>query len=127
MSSAHELLRMAMRQSDEPGPGVHWDRIRAALNEVSRPIGAADGTEALDADSQNVFLELLEFDGEVALSKDSTLPHAAPPAELMRGHAIQMLARADLDKHRAAIQRLADRPGTSPRLAAIARMVLGPE
>ena len=47
-----------------------------------------------------------------------------PPEEMLKAHAVQALARADLEKHREAIQRVADEPESSERLASIARSVL---
>jgi hypothetical protein len=96
MSHAHELVRAALRGGG--AEGVHWHRLMAAVREVAG--------------------------GAVAGGGGSELPHAMPPEEMLGAHAVQALARADLDRHRAAIQRVADAPDSSERLAGIARWVL---
>ena len=68
--------------------------------------------------------DILAFDGHIELAEGSELPHAMPPEEMLKAHAVQALARADLEKHREAIQRVADAKESSERLASIARSVL---
>ncbi|HJS47290.1 MAG TPA: hypothetical protein VJ773_04790 [Gemmatimonadales bacterium] len=119
MGQAHELVRAALRGAG--AEGVHWQRLMAAMREV-----AGGGTDAgpLPAESVAVLRAVLEFRGPIALSAGSELPHSMPPAEMLRAHAVQALARADLAGHRDAIRRVADAPGSSERLAEIARGAL---
>jgi hypothetical protein len=122
MADAHDLLWRAMQPTDTPGP--HWDRVVAALHEVARPQEAPDGTASLHPESERVLRAFLEHEGGLTLSPDTSVPHAMPPHEMVRAHAAQVLAKADLPKHRALIQRVADHPQSSDRLAAIARAAL---
>lgn len=127
MSDAHEVVRKAL-QPDAPG-GVDWQRLMAAMREVAgmgATGSAANGTDAggLPAESVAVLRSVLEFRGRVALAEGSELPHAMPPEEMLRAHAAQALARVDLERHRDAIQRVADSPESSERLAGIARWAL---
>lgn len=147
MSDAHELIRKTL-QGDAAG-GVDWHRLMAAVREVaggpsvSRSVDQADGVTdgqadsreddgkaegrkgGLSAESVAVLRSVLEFRGHIALAEGSELPHAMPPEEMLKAHVVQALARADLEKHREAIQRVADSPESSERLASIARGVLG--
>jgi hypothetical protein len=119
MSHAHELVRGALR--GDGAEGVHWHRLMAAMREVA---GGATAAGGLPEESVAVLHAVLEFRGRVAVAEGSELPHAMPPEEMLRAHAVQALARADLGRHRAAIQRVADAPDASERLAGIARWVL---
>lgn len=119
MSHAHELVRMALR--GDGAEGVHWHRLMAAMREVA---GGAVAGGGLPEESVAVLHSVLEFRGRVPVAEGSELPHAMPPEEMLRAHAVQALARADLERHRAAIQRVADAPESSERLAGIARWVL---
>ena len=78
----------------------------------------------LPAESVALLRAVLEFRGRVALAPGSELPHSMPPEEMLRAHAAQALARVDLEGHRDAIQRVANSPDSSERLAGIARLVL---
>ncbi|HSE27195.1 MAG TPA: hypothetical protein VLA95_03135 [Gemmatimonadales bacterium] len=119
MSHAHELVRTALR--GDGAERVHWQRLMAAMREVA---GGAAVAGELPEESVAVLHSVLEFRGRVAVAEGSELPHAMPPEEMLRAHAVQALARADLERHRAAIQRVADAPESSERLAEIARWVL---
>jgi hypothetical protein len=137
MSDAHELIRQVM-QGDGPPGGVDWHRLMAAVREVAREGGEAGtrGSEAeedgkaegrkggMSAESEALLRDVIAFKGRIALAEGSELPHAMPPEEMLKAHAVQALARADLEKHRDAIQRVADAPESSERLAGIARMSL---
>lgn len=127
MSHAHELVRKALR-GGHPG-GVDWHRLMAAMREVAAGAAAGTGEDAaaagrLAGESVEVLHSVLEFRGRLAIAEGSELPHAMPPEEMLRVHAVQALARADLDRHRAVIQRVADAPESSERLAEVARWVL---
>jgi hypothetical protein len=137
MSDAHELIRTAL-QGDAPG-GVDWQRLMGAVRAVTREGGDA-GTRGgmtddvspagprlggLSEESEAVLRDVLDFRGHIALAEGSELPHAMPPEEMLKAHVVQALARADLAKHRDVIQRVADDPQSSERLAGIARGVLG--
>jgi uncharacterized protein (DUF2384 family) len=119
MSDAHELVRGALR-GDSP-EGVHWHRLMAAMREVA---GGAAATGGLPEESVALLRSVMEFRGHIALSAGSELPHSMPPEEMLRAHAVQALGRADLERHRDAIQRVAESPDSSERLAEIARGVL---
>ena len=138
MSDAHELIRQAL-QEDAAG-GVDWQRLMGAMREISggqadrRTDGQADGwtegppdsrTDAMSQESEDVLHAVLGFRGHIELAEGSELPHAMPPEEMLKAHAVQTLAGADLEKHREAIQRVADDSNSSERLASIARGVLG--
>lgn len=135
MSDAHELIRSALK-GDAAG-GVDWQRLMAAVREVAQQVGEAGTRESdsggqadgwsggLSAESESLLKDILAFDGHIELAEGSELPHAMPPEEMLKAHAVQALARADLEKHRDAIQRVADDPQSSERLAGIARGVLG--
>ncbi|MDH4044355.1 MAG: hypothetical protein OEY20_07750 [Gemmatimonadota bacterium] len=125
MASAHDLLWRTLQPDDAPGP--HWDRVVAALHEISRPQATAGGQAALHPESERVLRAFLEHEGGLVLSPDTSVPHSMPPHEMVRAHAVQVLARADLAKHRALIQHVADHPQSSDRLASIARAALRPE
>jgi hypothetical protein len=84
-----------------------------------RPGGLSDESEA-------ILRDVLAFKGRIALAEGSELPHAMPPEEMLKAQVVQALARADLEKHRDAIQRVADAPESSERLTGIARGVLAP-
>lgn len=118
MSHAHELVRTALR--GDGAEGVHWHRLMAAMREMTASAAAGE----LPEESVGVLHSVLEFRGRVVIAEGSELPHAMPPEEMLRAHAVQALARADLERHRAAIQRVADAPDSSERLAGIARWVL---
>jgi hypothetical protein len=127
MSHAHELVRAALR--GDGAEGVHWHRLMAAMREVAGGAAAGGRYDAavaggLPEESVAVLYSVLEFRGRVAVAEGSELPHAMPPEEMLRAHAVQALARADLERHRAAIQRVADAPESSERLAEIARWAL---
>jgi hypothetical protein len=119
MSHAHELVRAALR--GEGAEGVHWHRLMSAMREVA---GGAEVAGGLPEESVAILHSVLEFRGRVVIAEGSELPHAMPPEEMLRAHAVQALGRADLERHRAAIQRVADAPDSSERLAEIARWVL---
>jgi hypothetical protein len=127
MSDAHEVIRNALR--GDVGEGVDWHRLMAAMRAVAGggPSGvqgnAPDGGGP-SAESVAVLRSVLEFRGRVALAPGSELPHSMPPEEMLRAHAAQALGRVDLEGHRDAIQRVADSPDSSERLAEIARGVL---
>jgi hypothetical protein len=128
MSDAHEVIRNALR--GDAGEGVDWHRLMAAMREVagggaSGVPGNAPEAGGIPAESSVALLRsVLEFRGRVALAPGSELPHSMPPEEMLRAHAAQALARVDLEGHRDAIQRVADSPDSSERLAEIARGVL---
>ena len=139
MSDAHELIRTALK-GDAAG-GVDWQRLMGAVREISvgqsdsRTVDQADGvtvgpsesrTAGLSDESESVLRAVLAFEGRIALTEGSELPHAMPPEEMLKAHVVQALARANLEKHREAIQRVADDPQSSERLAGIARMSLTP-
>ena len=141
MSDAHELIRQVLQGN--AAEGVDWHRLMGAMREVGggeagkpggRWVGQSDGwtegppdgrTDALPQESEDVLHAVLGFRGHIVLAEGSELPHAMPPEEMLKAHAVQALARADLEKHREAIQRVADDPQSSERLAGIARGVLG--
>jgi hypothetical protein len=127
MSDAHEVIRNALR--GDAGEGLDWHRLMAAMREVAGggPSGVAGNAPdggGPSAESVALLRSVLEFRGRVALAPGSELPHSMPPEEMLRAHAAQALARVDLEGHRDAIQRVADSPDSSERLAEIARGVL---
>lgn len=93
--SSHALLRRVAGGRATPLP---WATVRAALHEV-----AARQTR----ESETVLRLLLRGDYCIPLSAGSDCPHAMSPEDMVRCHAMQVLARWDLRRHRAAIGRAA--------------------
>ena len=99
-----------------PGEGgkCRWTDIVAAVR------AAADDPSE---DAEAMLRKVLDFEGDLALEEDSSLPHSMAPEDMLRSIAVQALAERNKEKHRDAITRVAGSTD-SERLKAIARKLL---
>ena len=110
-----DYLRRVIAGVPVEGPGFRWTDILAALRVV-----AGDGSE----DAVALLRRMLDFDGELMLDEESSLPHSMSPEDMLRSLALQALAKRDREKHRDAIKRVAESPECSEHLRGIAYKLL---
>jgi hypothetical protein len=106
--ASHALIRRIAGGRARPLP---WATVRAALHAVAA---------RQNRESETVLRLLLNRDYHIPLSAGSDGPHAMSPEDMVRCHAMQVLARWDLRRHRTAIRRAAA-GSRSPVLVELAR------
>lgn len=109
MAREHDTLRRVIRPSAQAQP-EDWHVVLDAAHRVCA---------ARSDESERLLREILDLEGPLSVSARH-IPHAMPAADMLRSLAIQTLARWDLGRHRAAIERVRDTT-RSDLLAAMAR------
>jgi hypothetical protein len=111
MAAEHDVLRGLLGLRAAP---ADWVELRAAMTAVTaRP----------SKQSESVLRALLRPEFTVRLHEGAESPHAMSPADMLRSHAVQALARWNRTRHRDVIRRVA-RTTTSDLLAAVVRASL---
>lgn len=116
MTWAHDYLREVIGDRKAVAGGYHWERMLAAV----RALESERTTE-----SEAVLRAILEFQGDVPLHPDSSVPHAMAPEHLLQSTAMHILAEWDRERHQDVIRHVAN-TSRSADLARIARAHLAP-